>query len=361
MAKKNRINLFRTKQVEVTEDLVQTENDTNQEEIVQSTPNPSKAKPHLSKKQKEKKPVPQIEAVSEHFFTFALKPDLFTLLYSTLVFKWIQTDRVLILVDSSQLGYHIELFLKYFRMNSVFLDNEMPVNTNKHFSNCFLKGIFNICISSLDFKNNSPQFSTEIVDQSPIPCTIIYFDCNRADILQSHSFNKNTKAIYHFISTEKKSQFSQTYESIDERIGFTEFAYDKDQVSHLKYRSEDTFHSITKNDIKKAKTKKINQELLHSKNMQEYFKSHPEEKLKIVKAIDLNSIKGFKPSATFLPSYLIHQENNYSSNNQIAKAIGKNFKDATKKNTKRRKGRMEEYLEELDKEDGKPEEIGNKF
>ncbi len=39
-------------------------------------------------------PVPLKESVKEHFFTFQLKIDLFTVLYSTLVFKWIQTDRV---------------------------------------------------------------------------------------------------------------------------------------------------------------------------------------------------------------------------------------------------------------------------
>jgi hypothetical protein len=32
--------------------------------------------------------------VQEHYFTFQQHIDLFTLIYSTLVFKWIQTDRV---------------------------------------------------------------------------------------------------------------------------------------------------------------------------------------------------------------------------------------------------------------------------
>ncbi len=35
------------------------------------------------------------ESVKDHYFTFNLKIDLFTILYSTLVFKWIQTDRVI--------------------------------------------------------------------------------------------------------------------------------------------------------------------------------------------------------------------------------------------------------------------------
>ena len=36
----------------------------------------------------------QQESIKEHYFTFQLYNDLFTLLYCTLVFKWIQTDRV---------------------------------------------------------------------------------------------------------------------------------------------------------------------------------------------------------------------------------------------------------------------------
>ncbi len=86
----------------------------------------------------------------------------------------------------------------------------------------------------------------------------------------------------------------------------------------MKYRCEDIYYSIKKSDIKKAKTKKINQELLQSKNMQEYFKSHPEEKRSIIKSISENSIKSFKPSAGYIPSYLIHDEN---KNNDIAQVL----------------------------------------
>lgn len=46
--------------------------------------------------EKKPAPVPLKESVKDHFFTFNLKIDLFTILYSTIVFKWIQTDRVLL-------------------------------------------------------------------------------------------------------------------------------------------------------------------------------------------------------------------------------------------------------------------------
>lgn len=55
------------------------------------------------KKEKTKKgeetiqPLLSIEAIKEHFYTFNLLPELYTILYTTLIFKWIQTDRVILL------------------------------------------------------------------------------------------------------------------------------------------------------------------------------------------------------------------------------------------------------------------------
>lgn len=361
MAKKMKIKLFKTKPQVKDLETLEGESDSkieNQNEIIQSDPIKKNKK---KSKLKEQKDTPKLQSVSDHFFTFLIKQELFTLLYTTIIFKWIQSDRILIITDSSQLGYHLELFFKHFHMNSVFLDNEMPVNTNKHYSNCFLKGTINICISSTEYKQNSPQFSIELVDQSPIPCTIIYFDCVSSKLLENHCFNKNTKAIYHFISNENKQKFSLNYETIDESITFSDFTYDKDQVSHLRYRCEGTFHSITKNDIKKAKIKKINQELLHSTSMQDYFKSNPDEKKKIIESIQKNSKRKTNLSASYLPSYLVHEEHHTTANNQTAMAIKKTFKNMSKNATRRKKGKMEQYLEELDKEDGRPDEILNKF
>lgn len=121
-------------------------------------------------------------------------------------------------------------------------------------------------------------------------------------------------------------------------------------MAHLRYRCEDVYHSIRKSDIKKAKIKKINQELLQSKNMQDYFKSHPEEKNKIIKSIQDNSVKSIRPSASFIPSYLIHETN---ANNAIAQAIKKNYgPEKTYRNRRKGKGKMEKYLESLEKNDG---------
>jgi hypothetical protein len=36
----------------------------------------------------------QKDCVKEHYYTFQLKEELFTLLYTSYIFKWFQTDRV---------------------------------------------------------------------------------------------------------------------------------------------------------------------------------------------------------------------------------------------------------------------------
>ncbi len=49
-----------------------------------------------NKKNKQVQIIPQLsmESIKEHYYTFNLVPELYTILYTTLIFKWIQTDRV---------------------------------------------------------------------------------------------------------------------------------------------------------------------------------------------------------------------------------------------------------------------------
>jgi len=101
--------------------------------------------------------------------------------------------------------------------------------------------------------------------------------------------------------------------------------------------------------------KRINLELLNSKDMQDYFKEHPEEKKNVIKAIDENSIKSIKPSALFLPSYLIHNESN--GDNIIADAIKKTYAKSSKSAKRKGKGKMEKYLESLEEADGSENSI----
>ena len=88
-------------------------------------------------------------------------------------------------------------------------------------------------------------------------------------------------------------------------------------MTHLRYRCEDILHTITKNDIKKAKTKKLSQELLYSKKMESYFKSNPEEKNLVIKTIQDCNINTNRPSITYLPNYMIHEESNKNTIEEV--------------------------------------------
>ena len=247
-------------------------------------------------------------SISEHYYTFQYPKDLYTLLYTSLIFKWIDTTKILILCETPKIGYKIDIFLRQFRFNTIYLDKEMPLNTNNHFYSQYLKNTYQICIINLEYSEKSKNFAKEILDSTKIPITIIYFDCFSKELLEYHSFHPNTRSIYHFIND--KDKFLDAYEDLDENINFNEFEFDKEQMEHLKYRAEDMLNGIRKNDIKKEKMRKINIELLHSKNMQKFFKDNPKERENIIRNIEENTIKNFSPSVTFLPSYLIHSENN---------------------------------------------------
>ena len=287
-------------------------------------------------------------SISEHYYTFQYPKDLYTLLYTSLIFKWIDTTKILILCDSPKEGYKIDIFLRQFRFNTIYLDKEMPINTNNHFYTQYLKNTYQICIINLEYSEKSKNFAKEILDNTKIPITIIYFDCFSKSLLEYHSFHPNTREIYHFISN--KDNFLDAYENLDENINFNEFVFDKEQMEHLRYRAEDMLNGVRKSDIKKEKMRKINIELLHSKKMQKFFKENPKERENIIRNIDENTIKNFSPSVTFLPSYLIHSENNI-----IANAIKKEYKEKHRHNNNRRrnkKKKMEQYFEALDKGDG---------
>ena len=286
-------------------------------------------------------------AISEHYYTFQYPKDLYTLLYTSLVFKWIDTTKILILCNTPKDGYTIDLFLRQFRFNTIYLDKEMPINTNNHFYSQYLKNTYQICVINTEYSEKSKNFAKEILDNTKIPITIIYFDSFSQSLLEYHSFHPNTRSIYHFISN--KDNFLDAYENLDENINFNEFEFDKEQMEHLRYRAEDMLNGIRKSDIKKEKMRKINIELLHSKKMQKFFNDNPKERENIIRNIDENTIKNFSPSVTFLPSYLIHSENNV-----IADAIKKEYKDTKRNKNKRRKKqkKMEQYFEALDKGDG---------
>ena len=275
-------------------------------------------------------------SISEHYYTFQYPKDLYTLLYTSLIFKWIDTTKILILCDSPKEGYKIDIFLRQFRFNTIYLDKEMPINTNNHFYTQYLKNTYQICIINLEYSEKSKNFAKEILDNTKIPITIIYFDCFSKSLLEYHSFHPNTREIYHFISN--KDNFLDAYENLDENINFNEFVFDKEQMEHLRYRAEDMLNGVRKSDIKKEKMRKINIELLHSKKMQKFFKENPKERENIIRNIEENTIKNYSPSVSFLPSYLIHSENNV-----IADAIKKEYKDNTKKNNKNRRKKQKKW------------------
>ena len=298
-----------------------------------------------NKKQKDLKLLKN--SITDHYYTFQYPKDLYTLLYTSLIFKWLDTTKILILCNTPKEGYKIDIFLRQFNFNTIYLDKEMPLNTNNHFYSQYLKNVYQICIINIEYSERSKNFAKEILDNTKIPITIIYFDCFSQSLLEYHSFHPNTREIYHFISN--KDNFLDAYENLDENINFNEFVFDREQMEHLRYRAEDMLNGIKKSDIKKEKMRKINIELLHSKKMQKFFKDNPKERENIIKNIDENTIKSFAPSVSFLPSYLVHSENNV-----IADAIKKEYKDTKRNNNKRRKKqkKMELYFEALDKGDG---------
>ena len=58
--------------------------------------------------------------------------------------------------------------------------------------------------------------------------------------------------------------------------------------------------------------------MLYSKNMERYFKSNPEEKILVIKTIQDCNINTNRPSITYLPNYIIHEENKNNAMEQVS-------------------------------------------
>ncbi len=309
-------------------------------------------KPNKKKEKEQPQKIILKEPIKDHYYTFQKETDLYTLLYTSIIFKWINTDKLVIICNTSKLGYHIDLFLRNFNFNCTFLDREMPLNTNYHFYNQYLKGNFSIIVVNSEYSSNSENYAKKIADNSPIIPTIIFFNCFDIKLLEYLSYHSNVKSIYHFICN--KDDFIKEYIELDEKITFSEFKFDLQQMENLRYRCEDIYYGIKRSDIKKEKIRKINIELLHSKQMENFFKENPQEKRNVIKTIEENTVRNIRPSASYIPSYLIHEENNI-----IANAINNNYGKGTIKNNRRKnkKSKMESYFEALDKGDGSHELI----
>ena len=262
----------------------------------------------------------------EHHISYQNTTDLFTLLYTSLVFKWINSDKIIILVEGPKLGYKLEIFLRNFKINSVYLDQCNPLSTNLHFFNAFLKGHYKVLIlDPISFnKNKNKSKKKKKIDYSifsaisqVINSTVIFFDYIDPYSIEEVSCDSRVKEIFHFINVPNQEVLKENYSLISDDISFEPFKYNDEQLKHLRYRCEDIYHQITKNDIKKTKFKKINQELLHSRKLKTYFEQNKEEKEKVIENINKNSIKKYKPGVEYLPSYLVHQEKTSDIKNLI--------------------------------------------
>lgn len=205
------------------------------------------------------------------------------------------------------------------------------MNTNIHFAAQYIKGAFPVLITHNQYnsKSKSPQFALEVVDECLVHAAVIFFNLTDPYLMEDHSCKHKVKAVYHLLDIKSKSSFTEDYANVCKDIQFAEFKFDVEQFQHLRYRCEDIYYQIKSSDIKKTKLKKINQELLHSKAMKGYFQAHPDEKQQVIKAINQNSIRVYKPSVGFLPSYLVHEEN---KNNVVQSAIEESYFAGKKRN-----------------------------
>ncbi|ESN91607.1 hypothetical protein HELRODRAFT_189737 [Helobdella robusta] len=88
--------------------------------------------------------------------------------------------------------------------------------------------------------------------------------------------------------------------------GLTEFKFDMEEASGLRYRSETARRSVTKDAIREARRKEIKVEMLNSQKLKTYFEDNPRD-LQVLKHDKVLHVVKVQPHLKNVPDYLVPQ------------------------------------------------------
>ncbi len=259
------------------------------------------------------------------------------LLLLTLLKFGLVDKKVLIFVNSPDVGMRTRLFLDAFGIRCSELHAEMPLNTRNHVLQQFNKGLFDYLIATDDVYvsrdaakskpakgkgsgarapgkvKNEEAGVTRGIDFRGVK-TVINLEMPPSVAGYVHRVGRTGRggesgtAVTLFSASDDKLR-----ESIKEVIQSTQQLelqpFDKvtkAAVEGLRYRAEDVSRSITKSVIREARTKDIKTELMNSKRLEEFFEERPAD-LRLIKhdrSVASSAASAAAPHLKHVPGYL---------------------------------------------------------
>ncbi|KAL1215698.1 DEAD-box ATP-dependent RNA helicase 16 [Cardamine amara subsp. amara] len=250
--------------------------------------------------------------------------------------------KVLIFVNTIDMGFKLKLFLEKFGIKSAILNGELPQNSRLHILEQFNAGLFDYLIATDDnsqtkkkeeakgenSKENKkkkgrgkPKLDAEFgvvrgIDFKKVH-TVINYDMPQSVTGYIHRIGRTGRAY--------SSGSSISLVSTDEMEGFEKIksflASDKDKdedsdiitpfplltenaVESLRYRAEDVAKSVTKVAIRESRAQDLRNEIINSEKLKAHFEANPRD-LDLLKHDKLLSKTAPAPHLRDLPEYLV--------------------------------------------------------
>ncbi|KAG0480891.1 hypothetical protein HPP92_011749 [Vanilla planifolia] len=243
--------------------------------------------------------------------------------------------KVLIFVNSIDMGFRLKLFLEQFGIRSAVLNAELPQNSRCHILEEFNAGLFDYLIATDDNKgrdqksNDKPKKNTKYlrrkldkefgvvrgIDFKHV-LTVINFDMPSSPEGYVHRVGRtgrayNTGASVSLVSPKEEKIIEEIKRILGDNGGNDMSNYiapfpllTTNAVESLRYRAEDVAKSVTRFAVRESRAQDLRNEILNSEKLKAHFEENPRD-LDLLKHDKLLSKKAPAAHLLDVPDYLL--------------------------------------------------------
>ncbi|CDY50780.1 BnaA09g54090D [Brassica napus] len=284
--------------------------------------------------------------------------------------------KVLIFINTIDMGFKLKLFLEKFGIKTAILNGELPQNSRLHILEQFNAGLFDYLIATddnnqtkekeevkgddnKDNKKNKRRFKPKLdaefgvvrgIDFKKVH-TVINYDMPQSVTGYIHRIGRTGRA---YSSGSSVSLVSPNeMEGFEEIKSFLAGEEDKDSdiitpfplltenaVESLRYRAEDVAKSVTKISIRESRAQDLRNEIINSEKLKSHFEANPRD-LDLLKHDKLLSKTAPSPHLRDIPEYLVDAKTQEASKMvKLARAaMGNSRRSGGGNNTKKKRSR----------------------